>query len=82
MRAADAAQCVAADGDEQILRLIDGARERGGDQQRLIDGAAQTGDAAHFIDGGTDDGEIEAVFTADVAVKNFADVDSALAWLG
>ena len=45
-------------------------------QQFAVDRTAHRGDAADLVDGGPDHGEIEPVLAADIAVKDFADMQA------
>src|SRR5262245_31828773 len=68
LRPLDAAQCVAADGDEfRAFAAAGGCVELGGRQRRLSAGPAHRCDPANLVHGRTDDGEIEPFVTADVA---------------
>src|SRR5688500_15617368 len=76
LRAADAAEGVAADRDEAgaVLRARGGG-EGGREQHHLVGRAAHRGDARRLVDGGADDGEVEPVLAADVAVEDLADME-------
>ena len=68
------AQGVATDRDKEISGCAERAGESRRDKQGLIDGAAHGGDAADFVDRRADDGEVEPVLAADIAVEYLADV--------
>ena len=78
MGASDTAERISPDRDQQFFRFADCGRKGGGDEQWLVNGLAQAGDPAHFVDRRSDDREIEALAASDVAVKDFADVKTEL----
>ncbi len=75
LRAADAAQRVAA-GRDQIAPAgsIEPVAEIGRRQEFAIDRAAHRGNAADFVDRRSHHGEVEPVLAADIAVKYLADM--------
>src|ERR1700733_14780989 len=52
-----------------------GLRERRREKDWLIHGPAHRRDAAHLVDGGPNDREIEALLAADVAVEDLAEME-------
>src|SRR5271155_4220460 len=74
LRGADAAQRITPDRDELAFGAAGGLSEARREQQRLLDRAAHRGDAADFIDGRTNDREIETLFAADIAVEHLAEM--------
>src|SRR6185437_2995340 len=72
--APDAAQGVAADRDQALPRRAARCREGGREEDVLVGRAAHRGDPAGFVDGGADDGEVEPVLAADIAVEDLADM--------
>ena len=77
LRAADAAQRIAA-GGHQIVSPggIEAGAERRRHQQFAVDRAAHRGDAADLVDGRPHHGEVEPVVAADIAVKHLADMQA------
>src|SRR6516164_7048715 len=73
LRAADAAECIAADRNELLLRTECGVKGRR-HQYRLIDQPTHAGDPTDLVDCRTDHCEIEPVAAAEIAVHHFADV--------
>src|SRR5271170_3554185 len=63
-----------ADGNEGRRLFADGPCKRRRKQNRLVDGSTHRRDAADLVDGGTDDGKVQTLLAAYVAVKHFADV--------
>ena len=74
---ADAAQRVAADRDQpRAVRFVGGGGEGRRQQHVALDRAAHGGDAADLVDGRADDGEVEPVGAADIAVEHLADMQA------
>ena len=74
LRLCNAAQRIAADGDQPVL-LGGKRREEGGrGEDRLIDQSAHAGDAADFVHSRTDHGEIQAFAAAEIPIHDFAQV--------
>ena len=76
LRSADAAQGEASDRGQAGAGIAEAIGEALRDQQRLVDRPAHGGDAADFVDSRADDGEIEAVLAADIAVEHLADMQA------
>ena len=75
LRLPHAAQCVAA---KRLEPSVGGARsgdELGGDEHRAAQRLAQRLDARDLVDRGADDGEIEPVGRADIAVEHLAEME-------
>src|ERR1700734_4108258 len=53
-----------------------GLRKRGREQDWLIHRAAHSCDAAHLVHRRSDDGEIEALLAADVAIEDLAEMEA------
>src|SRR3954447_9098211 len=76
-RPLDALERVAPDRHEAgALGLARGVRERRGDEPALLDGAAERRDAARLVHGRPDDGEVEPLPAADIAVEDLPDVET------
>ena len=77
LRAADAAQRIAA-GGHQIVSPggVEAGAERRRHQKFPVDRAAHRGDAADLVDGRPHHGEVEPVVAADIAVKHLADMQA------
>src|SRR5580658_6606919 len=71
----DAAQRVAADRNQPALDVAD-SRECRRHQNRLIERTAHRGYTACLVDGRADDGEVQALAAADVAVEELADMQT------
>src|SRR3984957_4236368 len=75
LRVRDAAQRIAADRNQAALDVADiGERRR--HQNRLIERTAHRRDAARLVDGRADDGEVQAFAAADIALEDFADMQT------
>ena len=73
LRPADAAQRETADRDQPVAQLFgQGLAEFGGRQRVAVHRAAHGADAADLVDRRPDDGEIQPVLAADVAVEHLA----------
>src|ERR1700712_1446438 len=77
LRPLDAAQGIAADGD-QVVSLCNRCRcdEVGRHQDIAVRRMAHGGNTADLVDRGPVEGEIKPVLAADVAVENVADVEA------
>ncbi len=62
---------MAAERFEAALAARSRSGEFGRDENRAPQRLAQSLDAGDFVDGGTDDGEVEPIGRADIAVKHF-----------
>ena len=76
LRLADATQHKAADRGEWRRIRTQRLDESGGEQQRPVDRAAHRGDAADLVDRRTDDGEVEPVGAADIAIEDVTDMQA------
>src|SRR5438552_13484579 len=74
-RARHAAGRVAGEADEAGAGRAGGFGEGGGEHDVLVEGAAHAVDARYLVDGRADDGEVEPVGAADVAVEDVADME-------
>src|SRR5271170_6622078 len=72
---ADAAQSIPSNRDEAAL--VGGRGGEGGRHEHgLVDGSAHGGNPADLVDCGANNGEIEPIFAADVAVEHLADTET------
>jgi hypothetical protein len=77
LRPLDPSESVPADGDQSVAVFgRRGSRDCGGHQDVLLDGAAQSSDAARLVDRRSNDREIKAILASDIAVEDLADVKS------
>src|SRR5258706_2066114 len=74
-RVAHAAQDVAPERLEAGAATLGRRGEGGRDEDLAIEGLAQRLDARHLVDGGADDGEVDAVGGADIAVEHLAEME-------
>ena len=76
LRLCNAAQRIAADGDQPVLLRAKRREEGGRGEDRLMDQPAHPSDAADLVHSRADDGEIKAFAAAEIPVHDFPQVEA------